>query len=92
MIKYLQERITGADTVALFGIANDLQLLHPFTRDKAKIIAAVEKGAALPISNKNLERGQLADGIAETRAKLDRLGGSGRATIGGVGGPRIEGS
>ena len=75
-LKYLQERITGADTVGMFSIANDLQLLQPFTRDKAKLIAAVEKGAALPISNKNLERGQLADGIAETRAKLDRLGGA----------------
>ncbi len=76
VIKYLQERITGSDTVALFGIANDLQLLHPFTRDKAKLIAAVEKGAGLPISNKNLERGQLTEGIAETRAKLERLGGT----------------
>src|SRR5499426_1242639 len=76
VLKYLQERITGSDTVALFGIANDLQLLHPFTRDKAKIIAAVEKGAGLPISNKNLERGQLTEGIAETRAKLERLGGT----------------
>jgi VWFA-related protein len=76
IIKYLRERVTDADTVALFGVANDLQLLHPFTRDKAKIIAAVEKGAALPISNKNLERGQLADRIEETRARLDRLGGA----------------
>ena len=76
VLKYLQERITRSDTVALFGIANDLQLLHPFTRDKAKIIAAVEKGAGLPISNKNLERGQLTEGIAETRAKLERLGGT----------------
>jgi len=76
LLKYLQERITGSDTVALFGIANDLQLLHPFTRDKAKIIAAVEKGAGLPAFNKNLERGQLAEGIAETRAKLERLGGA----------------
>jgi VWFA-related protein len=76
VLKYLQERITGSDTVALFGIANDLQLLHPFTRDKAKIIAAVENGAGLPVSNKNLERGQLAEGIAETRAKLERLGGT----------------
>src|SRR5262245_30556754 len=75
-LKYIQERITGADTVGMFSIANDLQLLQPFTRDKAKLIAAVEKGAALPVSNKNLERGQLAEGIAETRAKLDRLGGA----------------
>ncbi|MGH9937709.1 MAG: VWA domain-containing protein [Blastocatellia bacterium] len=76
-LKYLRERITDTDTVAVFGVANDLQLLQPFTRDKAKLIAAVEKDAALPISNKNLERGQLADGIAETRAKLDGLAGAG---------------
>ena len=76
IIKYLRERITGADTVAVFGIANDLQLLQPFTRDKAKLIAAVEKGVSFPTSNKNLERGQLADGITETRDKLDRLGGA----------------
>jgi VWFA-related protein len=75
-LKYIRERITGADTVGVFSIGNDLQLLHPFTRDKAKLIAAVEKGAALPVSNKNLERGQLAEGIAETRAKLDSLGGA----------------
>lgn len=76
VLKYLQARITGSDTVALFGIANDLQLLHPFTRDKAKIIAAVENGAGLPLSNKNLERGQLTEGVAETRSKLERLGGA----------------
>jgi VWFA-related protein len=74
-LKYIRERITGADTVGMFSIANDLQLLQPFTRDKTKLIAAVEKGAALPVSNKNLERGQLAEGIAETRAKLESLGG-----------------
>jgi VWFA-related protein len=75
-LKYVRERITGADTVGMFSIGNDLQLLQGFTRDKAKLIAAVEKSAASPISNKNLERGQLAEGIAETRAKLDRLGGA----------------
>jgi VWFA-related protein len=81
ILKYLRERITGADTVAVFGIANDLQLLQPFTRDKAKLIAAVEKGVNFPASNKNLERGQLADGIAETRAKLDRLGVDGATAL-----------
>jgi VWFA-related protein len=76
ILRYLRERITDADTVAVFSIGNDLRLLHPFTRDKAKLIAAVERGLALPTSNTNLERGQLADGIAETRAKLDRLAGA----------------
>jgi VWFA-related protein len=84
-LKYIRERITGADTVGMFSIGNDLQLLQPFTRDKSKLIAAVEKGAVLPISNKNLERGQLADGIAETRDKLDRLGGADAPAQGSVG-------
>ncbi|HKQ72466.1 MAG TPA: VWA domain-containing protein, partial [Blastocatellia bacterium] len=75
-LKYLRERMTDNDTVAVFGIANDLQLLHPFTRDKAKLIASVEKASVFPVSNKNLERGQLADGIAETRTKLDSLAGA----------------
>jgi len=75
-LKYIRERITDTDTVAVFGVANDLQLLQPFTQDKAKLIASVEKGVGLPISNKNLERGQLADGIAGTRAKLDSMGGA----------------
>lgn len=79
ILKYLRERIADTDMVALFGIANDLQLLHPFTRDKAKLIAAVKKGAALPISNTNLGRGQSADGIAETRATLEKLGEAGAA-------------
>jgi len=30
-LKYIRERITDTDTVAVFGIANDLQLLQPFT-------------------------------------------------------------
>ena len=63
-LKYIQERITDTDTVAVFGIANDLQLLQSFTHDKSKLIAAVEKGATLPASNKNTERGQVTEAIA----------------------------
>ncbi len=43
MMKYIRERISDSDSVALFSISAGLQLLQPFTRDKAKLIAAVEK-------------------------------------------------
>ncbi len=75
-LKYIRERVSPADTVAIFGIGNDLQLVQPFTRDKEKLIAAVEKSSAFPTSNKNLERGQLTDSIAETSARLDTLPGA----------------
>jgi VWFA-related protein len=74
-LKYIRERITDNDTVAVFGIANDLQLLQSFTQDKAKLIASLEKGAMMPASNKSLERGQLAEGIEQMRAELNSLGG-----------------
>src|SRR5262245_12030944 len=58
-IKYIRERIVDTDTVAVFGISNDLQLLQAFTKDKSKLIAAVEKGATFSASNKNAERSQV---------------------------------
>src|SRR5213076_1994537 len=41
IVKYIRERITDNDSVALFSISGGLQLLQPFTQDKAKLIAAV---------------------------------------------------
>src|SRR5256884_2696632 len=43
MLKYIRERITDNDSVALFSISGGLQLLQPFTHDKGALIAAVEK-------------------------------------------------
>lgn len=74
-IRYIRERITDHDTVAVFGIANDLQLLQSFTQDKARLIAALEKGATMPASNKNLERSQAAQTIEQMRAEINNLGG-----------------
>jgi VWFA-related protein len=34
--KYIQEQISDSDSVALFAVASELQLLQPFTQDKAK--------------------------------------------------------
>src|SRR5438128_2660276 len=42
IVKYIRERISDSDSVALFSISGGLQLLQPFTQDKAKLIAAVE--------------------------------------------------
>src|SRR5437660_12723322 len=43
MLKYIRERISASDSVALFSISGVLQLLQPFTHDKGSLIAAVEK-------------------------------------------------
>jgi VWFA-related protein len=73
-LKYIQERITDTDTVAVFGIASDLQLFQSFTHDKAKLIAAVEKASTMSPSNLNLERSQLAEATAQMRAEQNSLG------------------
>jgi VWFA-related protein len=73
-IKYIRERITVTDTVAVFGIGNDLQLLQPFTQDKAKLVAAVENAYRLTGSNKTLERAQVAEDIGRTRDTLNGVG------------------
>lgn len=70
-LKYIRERITDADTVAVFGVANDLKLHQPFTQDKAKLIAAVERAATMSPSNLNTERGQLTSSIEQTRSELN---------------------
>jgi VWFA-related protein len=43
MMKYIRERISDKDSVGLFSISGGLEFLQPFTQDKAKLIAAVEK-------------------------------------------------
>src|SRR6266404_1895579 len=42
IVKYIRERISDNDLVALFSISGGLQLRQPFTQDKAKLIAADE--------------------------------------------------
>src|SRR6185503_6733737 len=41
-IKYVREQVTEADAVAILSVTNGLQMLQPFTRDKAKLIATIE--------------------------------------------------
>jgi VWFA-related protein len=71
-LKYIRERLTDTDAVAVFGVSTDLQLLQPFTNDKAKLIAAVDSAYLLAGSNKNLERSQVTQDIE--RARADSVG------------------
>src|SRR5437588_7004130 len=70
VIKYIRERIAETDTVAVFGVSNDLRVLQPFTQVKQKLIAAVENAWLLTGPNKNLEQAGLAEDIDRTRSEL----------------------
>jgi VWFA-related protein len=74
MLKYIRERITDTDTVAVFGVSSDLRLLQPFTRDKAKLMSAVENAYLLTASNKNLEQTHLAEDIERARTEASGAG------------------
>lgn len=68
--RYIRERIADTDTVAVFGISNDLKVLQPFTQDKQKLIASVENAWLLTGTNRNLEQAQLREDIDRTRSEL----------------------
>src|SRR5882672_1748822 len=69
IIKYIRERITANDSVALFSISGGLQLLQPFTQDKAKLIAAVEKASNSSTVSKTAELRDINANIATLRDK-----------------------
>jgi VWFA-related protein len=68
-IKYVREQITEADTVALFSVTSGLQLLQPFTQDKAKLISALEN-AGISSSPKGFEQKDIAGNISARREQL----------------------
>lgn len=70
VLKYIRERIADTDTVAVFGVSTDLRVLQPFTQDKQKLTAAVEKAWLLTGANKNLEQAGLAEDIDRTRSEV----------------------
>jgi len=74
VIKYIRERIAETDTVAVFGVSNDLSVLQSFTQNKQKLIAAVENAWLLTGSNKNLEQAGLTEDIDRTRSELAGAG------------------
>lgn len=68
-IKYVREQITDGDVVAILTVTNSLQLLQPFTHDKAKLIAALEN-LGVRSTSKNFEQKDLGDNITALRGEL----------------------
>src|SRR6266480_3901730 len=80
MVKYIRERISDSDSVALFSISGGLQLLQTFTQDKAKLIAAVEKAYDSSTVSKTSEARGLSEDIRAMREQVA----SGPELIGGT--------
>src|SRR5260370_19898324 len=70
MVKYIRERISDSDSVALFSISGGLQLLQAFTQDKAKLIAAVEKAYDSSTVSKTSEARGLSENINALRERI----------------------
>jgi VWFA-related protein len=79
MTKYIRERLSASDSVALFAISGGLQLLQPFTQDKAKLISAVEQADSVSTGAKSAEQRSLNETIASLRDQLANA-----ATGGGI--------
>ena len=89
MMKYIRERISDSDSVALFSISGGLQLLQTFTQDKAKLIAAVEKAYDSSTVSKTSEARGLSEDIRAMRESIA----SGPELVGGtVPGPGVSNS
>src|SRR5438552_18535945 len=87
MVKYIRERISDSDSVALFSISAGLQLLQTFTQDKGKLIAAVEKAYYSSTVSKTSEARGLSEDIRAMRESIA----SGPELIGGtVPGPGVS--
>jgi VWFA-related protein len=69
MIKYIREQISDMDAVAVLSVTNSLQMLQPFTQDKAKLIASLEKIGSP--DSKSFEQKDIAENIASLRDFLN---------------------
>src|SRR5216684_7103900 len=70
MMKYIRERISDSDSVALFSISGGLQLLQPFTQDKARLIAVVEKAYDSSTVSKTSEAREISGNIDSLRDQI----------------------
>ena len=68
-IKYVREQVTDADAVAILSVTNGLQMLQPFTQDKAKLIASIEQLGSPDA--KTFEQKDIAENIANIREFLN---------------------
>jgi VWFA-related protein len=69
MLKYVREQITDEDVVAVLSVTNGLQMLQPFTQDKAKLIATLEE-LTINSTSKTLEQKDIADNLNAYRNEL----------------------
>lgn len=72
-LKYIRERIADTDAVAVFSVAAGLQLLQPFTHDKAKLTAAVENAFNSAASSKTPERNAVSADVGGRQSELAGL-------------------
>jgi VWFA-related protein len=70
LLKYIHERISDNDSVALFAISGGLQLLQTFTHDKSALVAAVEKAYDSSIVSKTSEARGISENISALRDKI----------------------
>jgi VWFA-related protein len=82
-IKYVREQVTDADAVAILSVTNGLQMLQPFTQDKAKLIGSIEQLGSSDA--KTFEQKDVAENIANIREFL-KNNDSGGAVTGSGGG------
>lgn len=83
-IKYVREQVTDADAVAVLSVTTGLQMLQPFTQDKAKLIAAIEN-LGLSNQSKNFEQKDLAGNIESLREFLNTASPPGEITSNAAG-------
>jgi VWFA-related protein len=70
MTRYIRDRISDSDSVALFVISGGLQMLQSFTHDKPKLISAVEKAEHINALSTSSEQRSLNDAITALRDQL----------------------
>ncbi len=89
IVKYIRERISDNDSVALFSISGGLQLRQPFTQDKAKLIAAVERAYDSSTVSKTSEAREISQNISALR---DQIAGGATGPIAATPGAGAAGS
>jgi VWFA-related protein len=83
-LKYIREQITDEDVVALLTVTNGLQMLQPFTQDKAKLVSALEN-LTVNSTSKSFEQKDIAENINARREELASAGPAGDIVTTGAG-------
>jgi VWFA-related protein len=78
-IKYVREQVTEADAVAILSVTNALQMLQPFTQDKAKLIATLENLGGTS-GARNSEIREVNESIANLRDYINNSSSTGDIT------------